>query len=212
MARFEDITRLRQQIAQEAARIISNQGVQDYRRAKLKAAARLNGHGRAALPTNSEIEAALIAHQALFDSREHDSRIRELRLCALIAMRLLNNFSPRLVGPVLAGTAPPGAPVNLHVFSDTPEEVLLFIESAGHSVASYERRLKNRRDQSTQYPGYRFVIKEATVEATVFDYDGLRQAPIGPVDGKPMFRARAAQIEALVDEYTQARDPGDSPD
>lgn len=198
MAKFEDIVRLRQQIAQEAARIINDQGIRDFRRAKTKAAMRLNVGGRAALPTNSEIEAALIAHQALFESDEHAQRIHELRLCALSAMRLLSDFSPRLVGPVLAGTAATGTPINLHVFSDSPEEVLWSIESSGRSVSSFGRRLKNRPDESTQYPAYRFLIEEATTEATVFHYDGLRQAPISPVDGRPMQRANAKQVEALV--------------
>jgi len=199
MGRFEDTERLRQQIAQEAARLIHDQGIQDFRQAKMKAAARLMGGGRAALPTNTEIEAALIAHQALFGADAHSERIHELRRCALMAMDLLENFSPRLVGPVLAGTAASNSPVNLHVFSDTPENVLWCVEASGRTVASFERRLKNRRDTaSCLYPGYRFIVDETSVEATVFAFDGLRQAPISPVDGKPMQRASKARVVALT--------------
>lgn len=199
MAKFEDTERLRQQVAQEAARVISDQGIQDFRQAKMKAAVRLKVRGRAALPTNSEIESALIAHQSLFGATVHTERIYELRRCALIAMEILGSFSPRLVGPVLAGTAALNAPVNLHVFSDSPEDVLWCVEASGRTVASFERRLKSRRDTpGVCFPGYRFIVDEASIEATVFAYDGLRQAPISPVDGKPMHRASKAQVEALT--------------
>lgn len=199
MAKFDDTERLRLQIAQQAARLISDHGIQDFRQAKMKAAVGLKARGRAALPTNSEIQSALVAHQSLFGAQVHTDRISELRRCALLAMVLLENFSPRLVGPVLAGTAALNAPVNLHVFSDSPEDVLWCVEASGRTVASFERRLKSRRDTpSLAFPGYRFSLDEASIEATVFAYDGLRQAPISPVDGKPMRRASKTQVEALT--------------
>ena len=45
------------------------------------------------------------------------------RSIALSAMEILSPFSPRLVGPVLHGTAAANSAINLHVFSDTPELV-----------------------------------------------------------------------------------------
>jgi len=50
---------LRLALAQEAARIMSEQGIDDYRLAKRKAAERLGATDIAVLPKNSEIEAAL---------------------------------------------------------------------------------------------------------------------------------------------------------
>ena len=49
----------RKVVAQEAARIIVNQGVRDYRLAKQKAAERLGLNSRGALPSNAEIEKAV---------------------------------------------------------------------------------------------------------------------------------------------------------
>ena len=34
---------------------------------------------------------------------------------------------------------------------------------------------------------------------SVFPIDGIRQSPASPVDGKPMRRADAAELEALLD-------------
>ena len=49
---------LRLQIAQEAARIIAEQGIEDYLQAKRKAAERFGACDKAVLPKNAEIEAA----------------------------------------------------------------------------------------------------------------------------------------------------------
>src|SRR5690606_18320809 len=96
---------LRRALAQEAARIMSEQGIDDYGLAKRKAAERLGATDIAVLPKNTEIEAALTTHHRLFESRTHSSALNDLRETALQAMRLLERFEPRLVGPVLSGTA-----------------------------------------------------------------------------------------------------------
>jgi hypothetical protein len=36
------------------------------------------------------------------------------------------------------------------------------------------------------------------VDAVVFPVDGIRQSPASPVDGKPMRRASAAEVEAML--------------
>ena len=64
----------------------------------------------------------------------------------------------------------------------------------------FERRLKSRRDHAETFAAFRFTHDEAAIEATVFPVDGVRQAPISPVDGKPMRRAdRTAIIKLLGD-------------
>ena len=93
--------RARQVIAQEAARIIVNHGVRDYRVAKQKAAERLGVSSRGSLPGNSEIEAAVAEHLQIFGGDAHEDRLRLMRVAALSAMELLSSFTPRLVGPVL---------------------------------------------------------------------------------------------------------------
>jgi len=58
--------RARTVLAQEAARIIVEQGISDYRLAKHKAAERLGMSERGSLPGNSEIEQAVADYQQLF--------------------------------------------------------------------------------------------------------------------------------------------------
>ena len=68
----------------------------------------------------------------------------------------------------------------------------------GISYRPYERRLKSRRDQADTYAGFEFHFGEATIQSTVFPVDGIRQAPISPVDGKPMKRADESAVRSLL--------------
>ncbi len=194
--------RARQLLAQEAARIIVDQGLRDYRVAKTKAAERLGMNTRGALPGNTEIEHAISEHLVLFGGDSHVEFLRDLRSKALSVMRLLQEFSPRLVGPVLAGTADENSAINLHVFADSPEEVALYLDDKDISCRLYERRLKNRSGRNVRpdiFPGYEFKFEREPVEATVFPVDGIRQAPMSPIDGKPMRRADEKSVTALLE-------------
>ena len=195
-----DNGRARQLVAQEAARIIVNQGIRDYRVAKVKAAERLGLRARGSLPGNAEIERAVADHHKLFGGDTHLSFLNSLRQSALAAMELLSTFTPRLVGPVLNGTADQNSAVNLHIFADDAEAVATELSSLDIPYRLYERRLKSRRDQTDTFAGFEFRHKTAAIQATVFPVDGIRQAPLSPVDGKPMERADLKRVRGLLDD------------
>lgn len=196
--RSSDSERARQVVAQEAARIIVNQGIRDYRVAKQKAAERLGLNARGSLPGNAEIEAAVADHLQIFGGESHSDLLRLMRTAALSAMELLSNFSPRLVGPVLAGTADENSAINLHVFADSAESVAMEIGDMGIRFKPYERRLKSRRGQIETYAGFEFNHQNEAVQATVFPIDGIRQAPMSPIDGKPMRRVDSEGVQGLL--------------
>jgi hypothetical protein len=189
---------LRQAVAEEAARIMREQGIADFLLAKRKAADRLGVTDASILPRNTEVEAALVAHQRLFGGDRHANDLAQIRRAALEAMRLMADFDPRLVGPVLTGTASRHSDINLHLFTESPEAVSLRLEERGVPHEVVERRLRFERDRTVSYPALRFVAGRQTVDAVVFPLDGIRQAPSSPVDGKPMRRASAAEVEALL--------------
>src|SRR6185503_13986681 len=85
---------MRARIAAAAARIMAEEGIDDFALAKRKAARRLGAAATEALPGNDEIEAALREYRALYQAAEHAERITELRRVALDAMRALERFSP----------------------------------------------------------------------------------------------------------------------
>ncbi|MGB5256131.1 MAG: hypothetical protein WBN07_05085 [Woeseiaceae bacterium] len=194
-----DSERARTLVAQEAARIIVDHGVRDYRLAKQKAADRLGILGRGALPGNAEVEAAVSEHLEIFGGESHADHLRLMRVAALSAMELLSAFSPRLVGPVLVGTADENSAVNLHLFADSAESVAMELAEIGISYRPYERRLKSRRNRVETFAGFEFHHSNSAIQATVFPIDGIRQAPMSPIDGKPMKRAASDAVQLLLE-------------
>lgn len=193
--------RARRVLAQEAARIIIEQGIQDYRAAKIKAAERLGLTGRGSLPGNGEIEAAVAEHLKIFRHDTHGTLLQSLRAAALSVMEFLSPFTPRLVGPVLAGTAAEHSAVNLHLFADSAEQVAFRLQEGGIDYRPFERRYKSRRGRTECYAAFAFMHGDSHIEATVFPYDGIRQAPMSPVDGKPMRRADLRKVQAMLQDH-----------
>lgn len=117
---------MRARIAAAAARIMAEDGIDDFALAKRKAARQLGAADTQALPRNEEIEAELRAYQSLYQGEEQQERIRLLRQHALGAMRLLEQFRPYLSGAVLKGTAGRYSDIDLQVFTDDSKAVELF--------------------------------------------------------------------------------------
>ena len=190
---------MRDRIAQEAARLMVEEGVRNYYTAKRKAALRVGAPDTRNMPRNTEVQAALQSHQKLFHGDSQIARARELRVSALEAMRFFEQFEPRLVGSVLTGTAGPFSDINLHLFTDAPEEVYLYLLENHIPFAADQRRLRISRSRTIEYPVLRFMAGDHSIEAIVFPRDGLRQAPCSPLDGKPMQRAGMGTVTRLLE-------------
>lgn len=191
---------LRTRIAQEAARMMHEQGIRDFLLAKRKAAHRLGIVDRNALPANQEIAAELAAQQRLFGGAAHHDNLRAMRELALRAMDLLQRFNPRLVGPVLGGTATRHSDISLHVFAATPEEVAFMLIEHGVRYSTGDRRVRSANGEHASYPTFVFEAGGVAIEAIVFPEQGVREAPLCPVSGGSMPRARRAEVAALLDD------------
>ena len=189
----------RHRLANEAARLMAESGMRDYHQAKLKAAERLGIHDDASLPRNSEIEDALREYQRLFQ-RDGAEGLRLRREAALRALEFFAAFEPRLVGPVLDGTADARSPVALHLHSDDPDAVARFLEQHHIPVESRSRRIRLDRERSDDYPVWLFSAEDLAIDLTVLPGTVLRQAPLSGVDERPMRRASAAQLRELLAE------------
>jgi hypothetical protein len=177
---------------------MAEHGVRDFLFAKRKAAERFGVVDGSVLPRNIEIEEALAEYQRLFGGEEHVESLLAQRLAAVEAMRYLKDFQPRLVGAVLNGTATEHNDVQLHVFADRAETVAFRLMDTGVPYEIGEKRVKMNAERLLLQPSLRFEIDDQPIEVVVFPVDGIRQAPVSPVDGKPMRRADLAEVEALV--------------
>ncbi|MCX8048599.1 MAG: hypothetical protein N3A55_02920 [Methylohalobius sp.] len=164
-------------IAQLSARIILEEGVHDYTLAKRKAAERLRLDWRE-LPDDQTVEAAIHEYHRIFRFKEQPAFIRRLRQIALEAMELLAEFSPRLAGAVLEGTAGQYQPITLHLFPDTPETVILKLKEAG--IPCWEEphiTITALRNEEIPVPVLRLEFRGHPIRALLYPPQALRQTP-----------------------------------
>ncbi|HET9835943.1 MAG TPA: hypothetical protein VFP88_06340 [Rhodanobacteraceae bacterium] len=189
---------LRRRVAVEAARLISEHGIRDFRMAKRKAAQHIGVSDEGFLPRNREIEDALREHQRLFRADEQPHALRVRREAARDAMRFLDRFEPRLTGPVLEGTADTHSPVSLHVFEDWLENVTSSLHDHGIAFETRARTLRIDRTHNAEFPVLLFDADGVPMDVTVFPRDALRQAPLDPVSERPQRRASLAALEMML--------------
>jgi len=140
---------MRVRIAAAAARLMAEDGIDDYALAKRKAARQLGANDTQSLPGNEEVEAELRAYQSLYQSEEQRRRTRELRTKALQAMRFLAEFRPYLAGAVLKGTAGRYGEIDLQLFTDDSKavEIALLNRNIAYDIAD-ERRFASGRERA----------------------------------------------------------------
>ncbi|MCI0749712.1 MAG: hypothetical protein L0Y32_04095 [Nevskiales bacterium] len=187
-------------VVQEAARIICEDGLSDYRLAKQKAVERLGLGFGTPLPSNADVETAVLRYQQLFGGRDYADRLTLLRQTALKAMRLLAEFQPRLVGAVATGATTDGHPVQLHCFADKPEQIDVLLESRGLAFEVSQRRYRYADGQTGDVPVLTFLAADINVSVAVFPERDLRRALLSPTDGQPVKRLDSTAVEALAAE------------
>ncbi len=194
----------RRQLAYESARILADQGPSEFDRARRKAAARLGMTDKRCWPDNGEINDALLEHQALFEPEERAQDLADLRRHALRAMREFEDFRPRLIGAALRGTATLEHGVELRLFADSPEEVLMEL---------MERRIPwQQRDEAQRFSGgnvqthpvFEFVAGDVPMALQVLPWRALRQPPLDPVSDRPERGLGVDELSALLSEGAAA--------
>jgi hypothetical protein len=187
----------RSRIAHLAARLMAEDGIEDYAIAKRKAARQAGIPDTRQLPTNEEIDSALRIHQSLYIGEAHHERLRTLRSQALRIMRDLERFNPYLTGSVLSGSAGKYADINLQLYTESVKAVELYL---------IERKIDYRASQCRLYLGEElrvvpvFTVDDRGVEIqlAVLLLDDLRAPVKTSAQGKPVDRARAQAVEALL--------------
>ncbi|NKC15754.1 MAG: hypothetical protein GKR94_27205 [Gammaproteobacteria bacterium] len=189
---------MRANIAETAARLIIEGGIRDYQLAKRKAAERLGVMDRGSLPTNIEIEEAVALYQRLFRAESQPQKLAELRQAAMEAMGFLAQFDPRLTGAVLVGTADEHSYVELHLFTDAPEEVAMFLLEHGIAFEHGEKRLRLSQDEQRYFPAYRFLAGDTPIELLIMPDRSRRQPPLSPITGKALRRLTLAKLRRFL--------------
>ncbi len=192
-------SKLRRQIAYEAARLLYTHQEGEYYRAKMKAARRIcQGWVKPAdLPSNAEIRDEVLALARLHEGERQRENLRDMRFEALRMMYLLRRFYPRLVGSVLTGHVRQGSDIDIHVFSDSVEAVTHTLDQHG-VVYDVERKQIRKHGEYRVYT-HIHIEDRFPFELTVYPVDKVHYVFKSSITGKPMERASIAQLEQLLE-------------
>ena len=188
---------MKHQIAEEAARLLAEQGVLDYGWARRKAAQRLGFSKERDLPDLAAIEEAFLNYQQLF--RPQDSEcIAQQRQSAINLMTLFEAFTPRLAGPLARGISAPEAEVLIYLYADSPKEVAFIL---------LDEKLDWQGDDITiekgvSTPLFHVAFEDGHFRLQVLPMSFLRQPPVDEVTGK---REPGLSLKQLREEYGQAQ-------
>jgi hypothetical protein len=189
----------RSRIAHLAARLMAEDGIEDYALAKRKAARQAGLPETRELPTNEEVEQALRNYREIYHREEHLDRVRLLRGIALKAMRELAQFNPYLTGSVLNGTAGRYADINIQLFTDSAKAVELYLIDRQIPYRTAQARLYCGSEQVTA-PVFTINDDGTDIEMTVLSPRELRGPLRTSLEGKNIDRAKRGAVEQLLAE------------
>ena len=205
MAR-ENSDHIRQMIAQQAARMMAEDGINDFAYAKKKAGKQLGVSEASVMPTNAEIEEEIRLYHEIYNADEQPLELAKLRQAALMTMQLFERFNPHLTGSVLDGTAGKFSQTNIHLFADSAKDVEMFLlnqqipfESSEKSYRVSDKPSKDKKEKVRKtVPVFTLETELGLQKLSVFDVDDMRVAVKRTVDGSNAERADISDLQALL--------------
>jgi len=107
-------------VAREAARVMYNRSVKEYKDAKEIAASSL---GSKALPSNYEVAIELDRLTDELEGSNRQTMLIEMRKIALKLMQTLHDLNPVLIGSVWRGTVRKGSDIDIVVYHPSPDRI-----------------------------------------------------------------------------------------
>lgn len=188
----------RRRIAIEVARRLAEYGNQDDpERVRRDVARDLGISDPRALPDRTEIDTALDAQQRLFGPAGQAAHLQRLRRAAVEAMAALATFAPRLTGAVLDGRSGPDSVIELHLHSDNPDEIVLWLAEHAIPDTAGHRRIQLDASEDWRAPSHSFSAHGLPVSLVVLPLRALHQPPLDRLSGRPMHRAGVERVRRL---------------
>jgi predicted HD phosphohydrolase len=191
-------SKLRRQIAWEAAQLMYQRQESEYYGAKMKAARRIcRGWVKPVdLPSNAEIRDEVQVLARIHEGPQRVDNLREMRLEALRMMRLLRRFRPRLIGSVMTGHVRHGSDIDLHIFSDSVEAITTILDQEGVVYDVEKKRV--RKHQEERIFTHIHVQDRFPIELTMYASDMAHYVFKSSITGKGIERASIAELEQLL--------------
>lgn len=202
----ENLHQIRQMLAQTAARLMAEDGINDFAYAKKKACRQLGVSDNSVLPSNAEIEDEIRLYQQIYNADEQPILLNKLRESALVTMRIFQQFNPHLTGTVLDGIAGKYAITDIHLFADSAKEVEIFllnqeipfdISEKSYRISDRPSKEKKERLRKT-VPVFTLETELGLVKLSVFDINDLRITTKKSSDGNQAERLNFEGVRQLI--------------
>jgi len=189
----------REQIAHLAARMLAEDGLDDWGLAKRKAARTLGLTDSRCLPTNTELEAALIEYQRIFDEEGQREQLHWLRSQALDLMEVFERFDPHLTGQVLSGAIGKYPTIDMHLFTDDEKAIEFYLLNQSIPYDQSQQRVFIC-GVAEILPSFDLNVEGTDVHLLQFSSADRRQPVRFTAEGRTVGRAGRASLRARLDE------------
>lgn len=191
-------SKLRRQIAFEAARLMHSRDVPEYYVAKQKAAKRLcKGWVKPSeLPTNAEIREQVQSLARMHDGNDHGDRLLKMRTRAIWWLETLAEFHPKLIGSVLTGNVREGSDIDLHVFAANPHSITVRLDQMGIFYELQRKRIV--KDGQQRVFTHIHLRDEFKIELTVYHPSHLGYRFRSSITHKPIETASLGQVKKMM--------------
>ena len=190
--------RFKKILAQESAKIIISQGIENFSDAKNKAAKNLNIENLGCLPSNYEIEKCLKEHYQLFVPVTHAEYVELMRATAIEIMNLFIDFQTYVVGPVVSGTASSSSSINIHLSSEDVYDVTHILDKNKIKYKFFDKKIKFNKKVDKVFCGISLLYRNMVVEIVMFNSKDIKQRPLSRIDGKPIKRLKINSLKKLL--------------
>jgi hypothetical protein len=168
---------LKSEISAAAARFVVEDGV-DYGAAKRRAIKQLGLPGRTALPSNDEVENAVVEYITIFCPETQPAELLALRHLALVWMERMSEFRPHLSGAVWHGTATRLSDIYIQLFCDDSKAAEISL--IDHQVDYLPRTVTGLMGESAEALSvHAFCVElneDVGVHLLIYDRDDIRGA------------------------------------
>ena len=197
-------SKLRRQIAYQAARLMYDRQESEYYSAKIKAARTVCKERVKPkdLPSNAEIRNEVLLLAKIMEGNVVEDRLRDMRIEALRVMRVLDRFKTYLIGSVLTGHIRSGSDIDIHVFADNIHQVTSELDYHGFRYTTEQKRVVKNNER--QLYRHIHIQDRFEIELTVYPLSKMSFNFKSSITGKAIEKASAKQLEALLEiEYPE---------
>ena len=163
---------VRLSLASKAAEIIMEEGINDYQYAKKKAVRYLDLDASDILPSNDEIDKALINYRLIFTAEIDIDLVKILKTEALAIMAFFADFNPYFVTQIFEGLLPKYPIIQINLFSDNMKEIEYVLLNNNIPFATKDFNISEKRTKKQSVKKIPIILIERgsiPIELKIFE-------------------------------------------